>query len=410
MIPMPDKLPIVVHKARLAAATDRQIATSANRLAMHNPSIWREERISRLKRIDLISMEHLGGVAGYSGSQLFVAALRATNTRGRNIESQPLLLKLVENNAATAEKLRAELHRYDTIRHQLPGRAHSRPIGTSPRAGMHSATRMVWSEFVDEKTISGLPFGPPTELRHVLEQNRWRVATDSIRAAYQILSQAHIGSISTICYYRHYTPYLRLAKGWLPRLRQAVGNENSINVLGATVSNPLVLLDIIHRRPALTTGTAHLSAVHGDLHPKNILVGEVFKACLIDFGWANPTFHTIVDFVFMEASLKFFRLPWHIPRCDLVPFERSLADDLQPTFASRCGPLRSAFDLIRSIRKFASPYIDTSANHWFVRQYLIPLFFVTVGLFPYAATIVNLEYLLMSSGMLATRIQESLTT
>lgn len=361
-----------------------------------------------MKRVDLVGLNRLGGQAGYSGSQLFVAALRGVDRRGRSIESQPLLLKLVESNAATAEKLRDELHRYDAIRHQLPTRAHARPIGTAPGPNKVSDTRVVWSDFVDEDTISGLPFGPPTELRHVLEQNRWRVATESVRAAYQILSQAHQGPTRTLCYYNHYAPYLRLNKGWLPRLRASVGDQSSIKILGTTVLNPIVLLDRIRQQPSITTGPAHLSAVHGDFHPKNILVGKVFKACLIDFGWARPSFHTVVDFVFMEASLKFFRLPWHIPRETLIPFERALVNKSSSSHASSNPSLKSASDLICCIRKLAQSYVVTPGDEGFIRQYLLPLFFVTMGLFPYASTIANLEYLLFSSGTIAARINASL--
>lgn len=361
--------------------------------------------MSRIQRVKLITLNHLGGQPGYSGSQLFVAALRGQNTRGRTIDSQPLLLKLVENNSVTAAKLRDELNRYDAIRHQLPPRAHAQPIHTSPSKGTTSATRLVWSDFIDETTTGGLPFGPPTELRHLLEQNRWDDAADSLRAAYQILAQAHAGTYAPICYYKHYKPYLRTNNGWIERVRATIGNGESVRALGTTVANPLGLIDAIRKRPSITTNVAHLSAVHGDFHPKNVLVGEISKACLIDFGWSHPSFHTIVDFVFMEASLKFFRLPWHLPRTDLIRFEQSLTTEFLPDSPPRHSPLRKPFHLICAVRKAAMRFIDSSDENWFERQYLLPLYFVTSGLFSYPTTISNMEYLLLSSGLAAGRLQ-----
>ena len=404
------QLPLVEHQQPLDSKTDSVIARSAHRLGTKHSAIWREEKISQIQRVKLVTLNHLGGQPGYSGSRLFAAALRGTKTRGGSIESQPLLLKLVENNPATAEKRRNELTRYDAIRHQLPSRAHARPFYTTPKQGKSAATRLVWSEFIDETTIAGLPKGPPTELRHVLEQNRWNDATVSLRAAYQILDQAHRGSYASVCYFDHYAAYLRMNKGWINHLRSSLGNLESIKALGTTVPNPLGLIDAIQKRPSLTTSSAHLSAVHGDLHPKNILVGKIFKACLIDFGWSQASFHTIVDFVFMEASLKFFRLPWHVPRLDLIRFERSLSSEYLPDIPMHDLSLRNAFQLIRTIREAAMIYIKSSEKNWYERQYLLPLFFVTAGLFSYPTTISNWEHLLLSSGLLAGRLKRTLGT
>src|ERR1041384_6664920 len=96
-----NQLPVVEHQQPLDSKTDRLIAMSAQRLGAMHSTIWREEKISQIQRVKLVTLNHLGGQPGYSGSQLFVAALRGTDTRGRSIDSQPLLLKLVENNPAT---------------------------------------------------------------------------------------------------------------------------------------------------------------------------------------------------------------------------------------------------------------------------------------------------------------------
>jgi len=398
-------LPIVTHRTPLTPETDGMIAASARDLALRFASVWRDEPVSTVTAVELITLNRLGGEPGYSGSQFFVAALHGTNGSGGKLVSLPLLLKLVENDEAIAEKLKDELHRYESVRHSLPSRAHARPLSTYPAADTASKTRLLWSYFVDERTASGLPPAPPKELRHVLEQHRWNAAADSLRAAYRILATAHQGRKAKICYYKHYSPYLRLRKGWLPRLRRVVGDKPTIVAMGTKVSNPLVMLDYIARRPSLTNGLAHVSAVHGDLHPKNILVDDVFNACLIDFGWANGRFHTIVDFAFMEASIKFFRLPWHASRADIIAFERGLADSYGATAGLRDRRLQGAHLLISTIRKMAVPYLDQTQPDWFVRQYLLPVFFVTVGLFPYAASVVNLEHLLLSSGLLAARIE-----
>jgi hypothetical protein len=112
----------------------------------------------------------------------------------------------------------------------------------------------------------------------------------------------------------------------------------------------------------------------------------------------------------MEASLKFFRLPWHIPRLELIQFERSLSREYLPDSPTHDSSLRNAFQLIRTIREEAMSFIKSSEKNWYERQYLLPLFFVTAGLFSYPTTISNWEHLLLSSGLLAGRLKHTLET
>lgn len=78
--------------------------------------------------------------------------------------------------------------------------------------------------------------------------------------------------------------------------------------LGADVIDPRSFLDSGFRAPLRCI----LSAVHGDLHPNNVVFGHDGKPKLIDFAWGHQSAHVLKDFVLMENSLRFLLFPPYV--------------------------------------------------------------------------------------------------
>jgi hypothetical protein len=329
-------LPHLRYKPSLHPETEPLLAESALELSMSFPRIWRLKPAICVESIDLVSLDRIGGEYGYGGSRVFVAALIGRNTDGDSVVSVPLLVKVVEGNSHYADKLLAEKERYASIGNLLIHRYHAVPLKVYPTRKDSTSTRILWSEFLDENIVGGLPTRSPYELRYHLEKGAWKDAADCLSAAYKILQPAHDNNVCRhISFFSHYSQYLRLEKGWRRELASSLGHKRSIRVLGSIVRNPLGVFEIMEEYPTKCCGQAVLSAVHGDLHPRNIISGDIQRAALIDFGWAQGSFHTIIDFVLMELSVKFFYLPWFINRQELASTEKDLLDDLIPSRNAR---------------------------------------------------------------------------
>ena len=153
---------------------------------------------------------------------------------------------------------------------------------------------------------------------------------------------------------------------------------------------------------------AQLGAAHGDLHPRNIIVGDIQKACLIDFGWAASKFPVIVDFVLMEISIKFFYMPWAVSRSALLKYEHLLTQDFHIRAKVNDPILDGSLNVIKVVRRLAETHLKKTESQWFACQYLLPMFFLTMGTFAFASTVTNLEHLILSAGLIGSKLETSL--
>src|SRR5207244_12385756 len=114
--------------------------------------------------------------------------------------------------------------------------------------------------------------------------------------------------------------------------------------------------------PAACRFHAKIGPVHGDFHPRNILVGKVLVACLIDFGWATKKCHIVVDHVLMEVSIKFFYLPPCIPRQALASWARSFLTSWCESPKTGDAVLDGASKLVNLVRREAGNHLSDQAD------------------------------------------------
>lgn len=399
---MPSRMPIIQNIIFKTSDLEEFVRSSAIEIARKS-EIWREDKAPTLERIQLFPLDRVGGKDGYSGSQVFVAKFYGSYKEERKeLKSSSLLLKVAYGDRAASNLLEEEKN-YKSIKNKLPRRHHVEVL----RSNLSSNNKMCiqWSEFIQETGFSDLPESAQPTLRESLHRENWEQAQRSLTCLYDTtLKDMHVGhNVSDYAYFEAYRDYRR--SGWLEDLAKAVGEQtDTFSVFGYRIRNPCILYRKLEKSSDVITGKAHLSAVHGDLHPNNVLVNDSQPAVLIDYGWSKPAFNTVVDFVLMEASLKFFSLAWNVNRSDLKQFERAVVKEFLPDQIT-VNDTNMAFmrNYVKLIREKASRFVDAED---FELQYLLPLFCVTMGQFKYAKKVNNLSYLLFSAGLLAEKLEE----
>jgi hypothetical protein len=100
------------------------------------------------------------------------------------------------------------------------------------------------------------------------------------------------------------------------------------------------------------------SIVHGDLHAQNVLVDPATHECWpIDFAWTAPGRLTIIDFVMLECSIKFYATPMRSDLRQLVRIENQLTTEPEPSIDVGRMPynqeIRRCIDSVLAVRRLA---------------------------------------------------------
>ncbi len=209
---------------------------------------------------------------------------------------------------------------------------------------------------------------------------------------------------------KEYEWYLRLDRGskllksWLGANKE----EDSISFLGYNIWNPLKFLQEFGGFKQETK--IKVKNLHGDLHPRNIILNKDLIPRLIDFEWAHRG-HCLKDYVLLECSIKFFQLDKTLPLNHLVEFEQKLIDferieESHKLFTENQGfILWEAYKLIRHLREKA---INFCIWKNIELEYLCALFFVSYGLLN--LTECNTIYCLISIGLIIEKLKSCQAT
>jgi len=158
--------------------------------------------------------------------------------------------------------------------------------------------------------------------------------------------------------------------------------KDHINISGLTEApHPLKIY------PGLLSKTlkGRKSRVHGDLHPRNVLVDESGKGWLIDFAKVRER-HNLFDFIKLETYIRLMVLgpvQADFSLSDYVQFELALnADTLGRKVMPPTNPhLLKAYIIFQTIRDIARKYMGSEPD--FKNEYFPALFLYCLAMLKY---------------------------
>jgi hypothetical protein len=328
----------------------------------------------------LVPLERLGAAQGFSGASVLIGYFMDDSRT--YLPSKPLVIKL---------------DRFEKLENEL---ANSRSWPRHPFEDNSRFAHPFWLQAMRPKAGSAAvlvaPFASEGALN--LEQAGWRLRlndlwqlltantepsatrinrhlSDLYELMYQVHRDGHVKcGTREVTYREEYGKYLRgLDDPVAPIPRALFGNESLTRLFGEEWPNPGA---VVRRVLDLPEFSACCGPVHGDLHPKNVVVDRNLRVNVIDYGWASRSGHIIKDYVLMEANLRAVTLSSHAD----FGLVRALADCITPSIPEilATGPVGFREATIRSCL-WKQVLQNRLVSDW-EREYVIPLFLVTYGL------------------------------
>ena len=316
-------------QAAVMGALERLYAHSLKRVW---PAAYDAKKVGNpipLSKIDIVvlSLDRIGAPAGASGAQVFFAYFSHRDSRpgDRLSASPPLVVKI-----GALKKLKAEIDfikDWPTLREDI--RTHFAIPLRLDKIDSNSAVLIApfRSQFwpADGGIRQDLRHADLWNMLHRPEELRtsnshdWAEIKRTVGHALDTVDYVHrdnkaqyLRSSST--YKAAYDGYLRgtfAATGTVAdrtHIPQRIfGDADQVSAFGRTWPNPSLLINELMSASGEFEGT--MGPVHGDLHPKNIVIGHADAVQIIDFGWAGARQHVVVDYLLLDINLRSTTLP-----------------------------------------------------------------------------------------------------
>jgi hypothetical protein len=180
------------------------------------------------------------------------------------------------------------------------------------------------------------------------------------------------------------------------------GEESTVIAFGQNWPNPSHIVKQLMESGTSFEGIS--GPVHGDLHPKNIVIGHGDKVQIIDFGWAQENVHVVVDYLLLDINIRGTTLPSQIAEKDILALANFLDPSQDPC---RLHPkLKERASLIKN--EIWDRCIKTAIVKDWDSEYLIPFFLVAYGLLVHLDAARNQTALIASVLAAAKRIRGNL--
>ncbi len=371
----------------------------------------------------LVPLDRLGAPSGMSGSRVIVGYYRHCPVSGaaRIAISPPLVIKV-----GPAMQLREEHNRSEAWPTLPPQTAlrFARPLwfGADLVSG-HPDLAVLVAPFSSNIELS------EDGLRHEMKvQDLWRLLIDPaelrgpdwpalgeierhLRSVLEILDPVHRANYSKYqreprSYRNEYDWYLRRAspsgsdKSNIHIPERLFGTGPTVERFGRVSPNPIRVVGALCIENFEFVGS--MGAIHGDLHPKNIVLGKDIEY-VIDFGWAHENSHLVKDFALLDLNIRAITLPAQTPDAEVV----ALANLIKPGDDVESLPpcVRHRARLIKNV--IWDRVSKTNIVDW-DREYLAPLFLISYGLLVYMDTARNQTSLMATVLRLADHLAHAL--
>lgn len=342
-------------------------------------------------RLVLVPLSRLGGSPGFSGSHVMIGYFIDGSVEAPIHPSRAMVLKIGRSETPDQDLLCIENSNARLLRPFVGYHPESFaiPLWLHETDGF----RLLWSPFASgEWTLQSVRGADSTRL-NLRVRDLWGlmgdVAADSskgeqvlttIERIYQLLTPLHrrggTAKRERRQFAKEYAEYLRdFEKSWGKDWGRVWASESEPDVeeFGTTYKNPLWVLGKLKS----FGGNIYCGAIHGDLHPKNIVLSESGIPRIIDFGWTNYDSHIAKDFVLLECNLRFVLLRPDVSSIELTAFTSWLRyeQDPPPLANEHLAVMVKAITRIRQEARLMFP----PETDWNV-EYIVPLFFVALGL------------------------------
>lgn len=356
----------------------------------------------------LLPLSRLGAPAGFSGATVVIGYFTDRQAGSTLFPSRPMVIKLYKPEVPTNDKLLDESNRGDRVK---PFVAYSRDAFAQPLclhpAGADLPCSVLWSPFASSEWIWQDYAADPERKLHLAIMDLNRLLTEDmvynpssvVKATFQLLVPFHLRAglrqrprLNIVHEYHDYLRGLYLDEPhrslWLTAWRSVWGHESeeTIHAFGRDWANPLW---VVHTLRSLEVELC-CGAIHGDLHPRNVVISQGGTPQIIDFGWASDFAHIAKDFVLMECNLRFMNLRSDLPSS----FVEQLAQWIrfqQPSPPDLAGSLPSTIGLIQCVRDCALQAFAGLPDVDWDLEYVVPLFLTSMGLIRYLGNASNQE-------------------
>ena len=359
--------------------------------------------------IVVLPLDRIGAPAGASGASVFVTyfCMREDSPDATILPSPPLVIKLgshsklkdeidfLEDWPSLEESVRSqfamplELYKYNKRLSVLvaPFRSNYAPSRDGLRNGV---------ELIDLWGLLHYKF----ELKSGWEDT-YRTIDKVLRSALSAVDTVHRNNRSK---YRRERVRITSSLDWYLRNTQdkrshvpesLFGDREGIEMFGRSWPNPSRVFEQIETRS--TEITATVGPVHGDLHPKNIVLTTNENVNIIDFGWARGNIPVVVDYLLLDINLRSTTLPSQHSNEAIM----SLASYMNPSqdVSSVDSALRQRAELIRDA--LWTPIKSNEIIRDWHREYILPMFLLAYGL------LVHLDSTRNQAALVATVLQSS---
>jgi hypothetical protein len=343
----------------------------------------------------LVPLERIGVEQGRSGSKVMLAYfVKADSPHSQAFWSTPMVLKIAKTGSSADRKLRAEEKNARVVKRFATHEGRfAFPFAFSDGTKDRQSYSVLWSRFTHAGGDDG--YWCLDDLRNLLK-GRCRVvgatAEKVVSEAVKLLRPLHSKGLVEpqpvkLNLVKHYRWYLReVLDGqlewptkrvhWTALWKKMWGphTQEKVSHLGTKWTNPFWVLDRLRK---LRDQSLLCGVVHGDLHPRNIVLAGSAEPHIIDFGWAGDRRHISQDFVLLECNLRFFVQEPALALADLRAMAAWISFDQQiPDLTGELA--RGRVRLINLLREAARSHFPPNTN-WDV-EYVVPLFLISLGL------------------------------
>jgi len=338
--------------------------------------------------VTVMSLDRIGAPQGESGAKVVLVVYRST-TDGEEYFSPPLVLKIGERRKLDAEfKSKTDFPTVDA-RFKL---RFAIPIALYPDNGTNESLAVLAAPFLSEEGTPKEEFRHKDLWRHLDCEDEFNPAKIArrmgkiegyINQTTGLMNYIHMdckGSpvslndkrSDSVLYKDAYKWYLWNSGTFQAATYPALfGTESTVDMLGKKWQNPYVAIDKV-------LSMVHCPAmgfVHGDLHPKNIVIDHAKMVNVIDFGWYYDNAPIVVDYILLDINMRAMTLPTRFLYEDVMKIAAYLHPD-HPIASDVADPIQKRMGII--LRSLWEPLLDRGAfskTEWY-NEYLIPFFIV----------------------------------